>query len=505
MPMTVRELLDEPHLGLRLIAGEAGVEQPITWSHTSDLPNLWEWVSEGVLLLTNGLSIPESAEGQVTLAERLVSSGAVGLAVGDEMHAPKFTEAFLNACSELPLPLLAVPYPLPFIAISRSIAEALLIEESRRIKQTARLYDILRRSSTPGNAWDILLHDLSTELGSYLFVIDDYCLHPWNHTDPIPDATTQIGILRARQEAGTTSRHFHWTKHDGRSILLMDIPTHANALLAVAPHSEHPHPDGVVLLHAATIIGLAMSQQALYITENQRTAETLFSQVVLGGSSETIGSRYGLVSDDIRVVCYQPPAEGAPGDYAQRLRRHGVPTIATVLHGTAYLLVAADSSLATIRHILGPEAVGGISSSMDKFQISRAVLEARWACGKAKQESAGLLQYSEDESWLGFASLQEGEQLVSRMLAPLLEYDQRTGSDLTGTLRLYLRLQRSAQRVATTTFTHRQTVISRLKKIGNLIDSDLSETHVLAVLWLALQFHDALSPAQGNAPGQFSE
>jgi hypothetical protein len=40
MSITVRELLQLPHLQLSLICGAAGIDHQISWVHTSDLPNL---------------------------------------------------------------------------------------------------------------------------------------------------------------------------------------------------------------------------------------------------------------------------------------------------------------------------------------------------------------------------------------------------------------------------------------------------------------------------------
>lgn len=116
--ITVSDLLAEPQLGLRLLAGEAGQQHRITWAHTSDLPRLWEWVTGGEIMMTNGLSIPADAAGQVELAEELVAAGASVLAIGEKMHAPELTPEFVEACDRLPLPVLNVPYPLPFIAIA---------------------------------------------------------------------------------------------------------------------------------------------------------------------------------------------------------------------------------------------------------------------------------------------------------------------------------------------------------------------------------------------------
>ncbi len=53
MSITVRELLQLPHLRLTLTAGASGLDRAISWVHTSDLPDPWRWTGPAELLLTN--------------------------------------------------------------------------------------------------------------------------------------------------------------------------------------------------------------------------------------------------------------------------------------------------------------------------------------------------------------------------------------------------------------------------------------------------------------------
>lgn len=493
MPMTVRELVAEPHLGLRLLAGAAGLDQQITWSHTSDLPKLWEWVSDGVLLLTNGMSMPLDEAGQIELARKLVSSGAVGLAIGEKMHAPELHEGFFAVCEELPLAVLSVPYPLPFIAISRSIAEALLIEESRRIKQTARIYDVLRRASSPTDVWHVLMEELSSELNSALHVLDKQCLHPWNRLDEPPSGELIEAINQAEQEAKASTRNFQWRMHNGQSILMMDIPMHANTVLVVVPEQEAQNPDGVILLHCATVFGLAMSQEIMLSAQSHRAANALLSHVIHGGALPDELPDGPLSDGLMRLACLPPLEEGSIQAISQRLQRHGIDNAAVATEDASYVFFDDRASADLLRHVLEDTGHVGVSSALTVRQLSRATRESRWMRARAAEQSGGLLFYTNDDSWFGIAGHREGEELVARLLGPILEYDRRMNADLAGTLRMYLELNRSPQRVAAQTYTHRQTVISRLRKIEQLANLDLSETAIVAQLWLAFKAHDALA------------
>ena len=87
MSITVRELLQLPHLQVSLIAGGSGLDRDIRWVHTSDLPNPWEWQGSGELLLTNGTGLAAEEAAQVSFVERLSETGASGLALGLGMPA----------------------------------------------------------------------------------------------------------------------------------------------------------------------------------------------------------------------------------------------------------------------------------------------------------------------------------------------------------------------------------------------------------------------------------
>src|SRR4051794_33516229 len=58
MAITVRELVEIPHLATRVLAGRSGLDREIRWAHACEMPAPWEWLGEGDLLLTSGLSFP---------------------------------------------------------------------------------------------------------------------------------------------------------------------------------------------------------------------------------------------------------------------------------------------------------------------------------------------------------------------------------------------------------------------------------------------------------------
>lgn len=504
MAMSIAELLSEPQLGLELLAGVEGLGADITWSHTSDLPNLWEWVSPGVLLMTNGLSIPADPALQIQLAQSLVGAGAVGLAIGEKMHAPDLTPEFLAACNELPLALISIPYPLPFMAISRSIAEASLLEESRRIKQTARIYDLLRKATTPGETWSQLLAGIGKEIRARLYVVDDRCQHPWQPGDAALPEGVLARVRRVTSDSTAETRHFLWTADGEESMLIMEIPTHPHALLVILPEDRR-QPDGVVLLHSATVLGLGLSRSALAMESRYRSGGEFLLQSFEGRTGAAEAARrledFGFPAGDLRLVSVPAQMEAGLPQVHSVLWRHGINSICVAMEGRLHLLVSELCPEALLLHVFDAKLPMGLSTVVGAAGIQQALRESLWALGQATAQGERQLTYSEGASWYGLGGHRDGEVLVQRLLGPVLEHDRANRTEFMATLKAYLENQRSAQKVAALLFVHRQTVIYRVRKIGELTGLDLAETSSVAQLWLAFQVFEAMGSGKGVPHG----
>ena len=63
MPLTIRDLVSTPELGLRLLAHGPAVDRAITWVHVSELRDPTPFLSGGELLLTTGLTFDAAGRG----------------------------------------------------------------------------------------------------------------------------------------------------------------------------------------------------------------------------------------------------------------------------------------------------------------------------------------------------------------------------------------------------------------------------------------------------------
>src|SRR5205823_14128824 len=113
--LSVRELVRD--LELELLAGDDAADAPVRWVHISELADPTPWLSGGELLLTTGMGLRDDA-GARAYVERLADHGLAGLGFGLGFDHDEVPDALLAAARSRGFPVFAVPYELPFLAVT---------------------------------------------------------------------------------------------------------------------------------------------------------------------------------------------------------------------------------------------------------------------------------------------------------------------------------------------------------------------------------------------------
>ncbi|MFD9129798.1 PucR family transcriptional regulator ligand-binding domain-containing protein, partial [Kitasatospora sp. NPDC059571] len=121
----VRWLVARRDLGLVVLAGAAGLDRRATWAHSIELADPGPWLAGGELLLTTGLRLPADPAGQRRYVDGLVAAGVAALGFGTGLTHDTVPPALVEAAEAAGLPLLRVPLPTPFVAVTRALMERL--------------------------------------------------------------------------------------------------------------------------------------------------------------------------------------------------------------------------------------------------------------------------------------------------------------------------------------------------------------------------------------------
>lgn len=500
MGVTVEDLVALPHLRLTVLAGAGGLGREVTWAHTSDLPQPWEWVGHGELLMTNGMSFPERGSSQARWIRRLAAVGVSALAIGEQMYCPRVTDTLLAESDRLAFPVLSIGYPLPFVAISRAVAEATLLEQSQRLFRTARIYDVLRRTTQTEWGRSTVAQALSAELGASVTVCDretGAAFHPDGpHPSPeVSQAVRTASAGRAALRAGSRSVPLD----PDRLVLLADIPTQDRAILAVLT-SAGLAIDGIVLQHAATVAALELSQTRLGLEHDRRTgAETI--ALLLEGKLDGRTGRRHLAAAQLDphdcVVAAVGGSEERLHELHLRLWRAHIPHMVMVRAQVAHAMLPTSSeALDVLLDAVGPEGAVGVSGPLRAVgRTPEAGREALWALGAARQSGAAVHRFGQVLQLSAITSIEEAQSLVEQLLQPIIDHDAEHQAQLLETLTAFLGHRRSWQATAEAMQVHRQTVLYRIKQVEKLTGRSLAETESVALMWLALRARERLAGA----------
>jgi purine catabolism regulator len=499
--ITIAELAADPLLKLRFLAGDGGGARLVSWAHTSDLPNPTEWLGPGDFLMSNGLNISSDADDQVSFLESVVQAGLSGLGIGDDVHAPALTEALLERADALAFPLLTIPHEVPFVAVSRAVANANSDEEHRRLVRTVQLYEVLRSAVSSGRLGAGLIRALEAQLGCMLALVDTESGLPVLAEDrpPPPGLAEQL-----REELHARGGIFPGVlriEHDGSAASAIRVPADRMiALLALA--NGRPAPDLSLLQHAANIAALEVERVSAERRHTWRLGSELMAHLLERRLDPTSASQqlreHGIDPERVVITAFRPQA-GAPADGDLHHQLAGLGLVHLVFRNAQHVLATITDdaeALDGLRTALGPEIPLGISDRLRRpDRVPDAAREALWAEAAARNLGGAVARYGDATPLFLPRTLGEAENAADRIMGPLLTYDREHGSDLIRSLRVFLEHNRSWQRSAEVLHVHKQTLVYRMRRVEELTGRSLRETGDVVQLWLGLR---ALDFAQGE-------
>jgi purine catabolism regulator len=500
MSITVRELLQLPHLRLTLTAGADGLDRQISWVHSSDLPNPWQWLEPAELLLTNQEGLVPGDAAQVRFLERLAETGASGMGIGVGTGGPPVSAQAARRADELAFPLISVPYSVPFTAVARAVADANGREEARLLGLVARLYELLRASIIAGRPGPETFRRLGEELGVRLYLVD-----PETGLSLFGDgeSTTFAPVLAASYAAhgnaipGVLRLNGPQAEPGEPVALAVEVPGAQPTVLIAESVSGEP-PSLVLLHHIATGGALELAQFAAMQERQRRLGADLLSQLLDRGIDPRLAE--SLIADaglDLAESVLAVARAGDDRDSAELYRKLARSHLPHLLLDRDRLLHVVLPETAVDAHLApalaeSARAIGGSARIAAAARLPEAVQEARWALGVAEAENKPLVRYGDQTTLLLPRSVTEAQALVSRILGPLIANDAEHDTAYVDTLRTVLRHDRSWQLAAAELHIHKQTLGYRIRKIEQLSGRSLARTGDLAEWWFALRAHDLL-------------
>ena len=166
--MRVRELLDVPDLGLRLLTDVAGMDRAIRRVYTTDLPDPSRYLTQGDLVLT-GLIWCRTPGDADRFVSALARAGVAALGAGEALG--KVPDEVLQACGRHGVPLLAVPAETSFAAVTEEVGRRLSGDRATEMTRVLGRRRLLLSAVAEGAGLDAMFRLMSRELGAECWLL----------------------------------------------------------------------------------------------------------------------------------------------------------------------------------------------------------------------------------------------------------------------------------------------------------------------------------------------
>jgi DNA-binding PucR family transcriptional regulator len=475
--LTVHDLASLPGLELPVAAGADGLGNEVSWLHVSELADPTRWLEGGEFLLTTGLGVGETSALQRAYVRRLAKHGISGLGFGLGFGFSAVPEPLAEGAEKLAFPVLAVPYKVPFVAITKAaftlLANEQLEQQTRALEVHERLSDAVIR----GRGVEALLAVLCSHLACSLALLDE-------------------------EGRVVSERH-----HRGRPSFegAIELPVMADGEVATLRAARDGKPfgeyDRLVLHHGQTALAFELSRRHAVSAAELRLAGDLLEDLEGDRLDERETDRrmaaFGLEPARSYAALLAAPRNGRSGEeirreVAEELDRRGVRYLSTARRGRATFLVEAaseDAVLALAETIVqaGPDARVGVGRPAHGRGLGRSLLEARAALDVGGGKVASYRDLGSLELLLSLpdATL---EAFVDRVLGPAADSERLMGS-LATLLDCGCRWSDAAEALGV----HRHTLRYRMERVREQTGRHPDDPGERMELWLAVKARQALA------------
>ena len=494
MTITAEDLVQMGHLGCEVIAGSVGLDREIRWAHVCELKDPLPWLTGGELVMTTGLAIPRHSDGQERYLTRLAASGAAGLAISKDLHAPPLSPRFIQVADRLAFPVLAVSIEVTFIDIVRVVIMANTDESHRQLVRQLAVFDVLRSTSVDRPDLPELFERLE-QVSGYELYLSSPGGRPF-----VPGVPAFPG---ERRDLLTRPPNAPAQVPGGYMISVPGKGKVAGYLLGLRRPDTDPAGLGA-LQHIAAIAALQRTMLEREREIGRRQGSELLAELLVARRPEAQEHRLPdkLVHGQLTLTLIRAEDPDATGSLLHyELTDLETPHLLQVQQELA-LLTLADEPIDGLLDSIRATAAGRSRpfQMRGSFAFALARRQAGIALQRALQTGSRVVDAGSIPQELDWLPCEPAEvaALVERVLGRLLEYDTEHDSKLVPTLRTWLESGQRPSLVARRLGIHPHTLSYRLSRIQELTGRDLRTPGTVAELWLALRASDTQSPDEAD-------
>lgn len=494
MPITLRELIAEPELKLRLVAGTEAdsLDRELTWVHSSDLIDPTPWLEPGQLLLTDGSQF--GGDASVTeYVRRLRDAEIVGLGYAVGVITPELPQALVDACRDQQLPLVVVANRLPFIRIIRHVADAIAADRSARVTRSIRAQRAIARAALQPNGLAATLRELEVQLDCWVVLYDRLGRRvrlqtkraaPAELLDELSKsvAATLRGAKRASRKIETADGEIT-LQTIGRTGDLLGALVIGTAVTLDAESND-------LIASVLGIASIAIEQSRVLDAARHELRRGVLALLQAGATYAALAA--------LRALEAWVP-EGAVVVSAVRGVRNWESTLGeleVLAEGAEFAFARVGDELIVFEAagrdprpsaeaFAGRELMIGVSAPVDLDDFSEGLRQARQAVERARPGAPVEFGALAELGMLAWLEAADGAVAARRLLAPL--HDRSDAAELLHSAEVWFAHNCAWDPAARELGMHRHTLRARIDQLGEICQLDLEDFGARAELYTALR------------------
>lgn len=538
--LTIGDILKRPLFEqAEVVAGSRGLARPIRWVHVLETEENASFLNGGELILSTGVGFGQNTAKRLSFLNAIIKRNAVGLCVELGPYIPEIPSDMRELANHHEFPLVAFHQPVRFVDITLDLHENLVNRQAHALRELEHYARDLQKLTLQTQSLPrILSHfQAAVQAQTFFLSLNDPPLFAPNLPHSVQEELTELlnSHLLALDPLPEVSGFLPISDH--KHFLYQPVIAMGQVLAYLGFIAYENTPNEILSL-ILDYTGTAMAQlllRRMFALERSLDNENRLLEDILHerpGTGEQLRSLLGLYIRQGRTPRFWAVileaqqertrfAEEVDSPFHDRLAvfrflltKHGFRPLIKSRGNRLYLLLVdtkvtagkarLQKALAEIersaKQALGEEAqlrLGVSNPSQDYARGSHAFKEAEQVLAFSDFRSPFfadlgvyrlLLQLNRDAL----------DSFIKDYLGPLLDYDQKHGSQLLLTLSTLLEHGLSKQDAADKLFIRRQTLYHRLDKIQELLGDDCLNPQNRLSLELALRAYDWLHRGIGS-------
>ncbi|MEO1663453.1 MAG: PucR family transcriptional regulator ligand-binding domain-containing protein [Chloroflexota bacterium] len=515
--LTVADALQlDAFTGAELVAGGNGADQPIAWVYNTSVPDAYNWINGGELVLTTAANMPPTLAAQLDHIRAFINRGAVGLVVTVGRHIDRFPDEWCQLAEAHNFPLLSIPYAIRFVDVARAVNERISQDSIAMVRRALHIHQVLSQLVLDERELPELADELAALIGQSISIetdrfealasaniaeVDEARRYTLEHgrTNPELIATLERrGVLaQIRETRGAVQLPRIPEVGLEMERILAPIVVHGDIygyMWIIADGKPLTDIDRMAIESGSTVAALMLLHQEAVQSAEASLKGNLLAQLIEGdGERQSVlhdqSMRYGVdLNAPYRMLLVDTPAENGTGNRLYRrvnrfVTEQGWKAVAGQFAGQVVLLldgnVNAVSAAEHLWHWL--DVASGCIGISGEHTAQRDVADAYNECHEvltiARRIYAGRHVASFDDLGYIHALYHAGAASLhgNPYVKPLRLLRKETTADLFNTLEVYLDHGGNGVATAEALHIHRSTLNYRLQRITQIAAVDLTD------------------------------